>query len=114
MDASKARGLIDYIGRKDEMHDLQKAFGKARSGQGQVVGVVGEPGIGKSRFVFEMHRRADEPCRYIESRCLQYSSSIPFLPVLEIFRTYFDIREGEAEGGINQKLKAGWPIWIRH
>jgi class 3 adenylate cyclase len=63
MDASKSRGLIDYIGRKDEMHDLQKAFNKAQSGQGQVVGVVGEPGIGKSRFVFEMHRRADEPCR---------------------------------------------------
>jgi class 3 adenylate cyclase/tetratricopeptide (TPR) repeat protein len=104
MDASKARGLIDYIGRKDEMRVLRKAFGKARSGQGQVVGVVGEPGIGKSRFVFEMHRRADEPCRYIESRCLQYSSSIPFLPVLEMFRSYFDIGAGEAEGEINQKL----------
>ncbi|MDX2451544.1 adenylate/guanylate cyclase domain-containing protein [Desulfosarcina sp.] len=105
LDASKSRGLIDYIGRKDEMLDLQKAYNKAQSGQGQVVGVVGEPGIGKSRFVFEMHRRADEPCRYIESRCLQYSSSIPFLPVLEIFRSYFDIGEGEAEEGINEKLK---------
>ena len=105
LDASKSRGLIDYIGRRDEMHDLQKAYDKAKSGQGQVVGVVGEPGIGKSRFVFEMHRRADEPCRYIESRCLQYSSGIPFLPLLEIFRSYFDIGEGEAEKGINEKLK---------
>ena len=105
LDASKSRGLIEYIGRKDEMHDLKKAFKKAQSGQGQVVGVVGEPGIGKSRFVFEMHRRADEPCRYIESRCLQYSSSIPFLPVLEIFRSYFDIGEGESGEGINEKLK---------
>ena len=106
MDASKARGLTEYIGRKDEMHDLQKAFKKAQTGQGQVMGVVGEAGIGKSRFVFEMHRRADEPCRYIESRCLQYSSSIPFLPVLEIFRTYFDIGEGESEEAINEKLKS--------
>ena len=105
MDASKARGLTEYIGRKDEMHDLQKAFKRAQSGQGQVVGVVGEAGIGKSRFVFEMHRRANEPCRYIESRCLQYSSTIPFLPVLEIFRSYFDIGEGESEEGINGKLK---------
>ena len=104
MDASKARGLIEYIGRKDEMHDLQKAYQKARSGRGQVVGVVGEAGIGKSRFVLEMHRREDEPCQYIESRCLQYSSSIPFLPVLEIFRSYFDIGEGESEEGINGKL----------
>lgn len=105
LDASKSRGLIDYIGRKDEMRDLQKSFHKAQSGQGQVVGVVGEPGIGKSRFVFEMYRSVDEPCRVIESRCLQYSSSIPFLPVLEIFRTYFDIGEGEAEERINGKLK---------
>ena len=105
MDASKARGLTEYIGRKDEIHDLQIAFKKAQSGQGQVVGVVGEAGIGKSRFVFEMHRTADEPCRVIESRCLQYSSSIPLLPVLDLFRTYFDIGEGESEERINVKLK---------
>ena len=104
LDASKSRGLIEFIGRNDEMRDLTKSFHKVRSGRGQVVGVVGEPGIGKSRFVFEMHRRADEPCRYIESRCLQFSSSIPFLPVLEMFRSYFDIREGESAEGINTKL----------
>jgi class 3 adenylate cyclase/tetratricopeptide (TPR) repeat protein len=106
MDVSKARGLTEYIGRNDEMHDLQKAFKKARSGQGQVVGVVGEAGIGKSRFVLEVHRTADERCRVIESRCIQYSSSIPFLPVLEIFRNYFDIGEGESEEGIHGKLKS--------
>lgn len=106
MDASKAGGLTDHIGRDDELNDLQKAFKKAQSGKGQVVGVIGDAGIGKSRLVFEMHRRADEPIRVIESRCLQYSSSIPFLPVLEIFRTYFDIGEGESEEGINGKLKS--------
>jgi len=106
MDVSKARGLTEYIGRNDEMHDLQKAFKKARSGQGQVVGVVGEAGIGKSRLVLEVHRTADERCRVIESRCIQYSSSIPFLPVLEIFRNYFDIGEGESEEGIHGKLKS--------
>jgi class 3 adenylate cyclase/tetratricopeptide (TPR) repeat protein len=107
LDASKARGLNKFIGRKNEMHDLQMALKKAQSGQGQVVGVVGEPGIGKSRFVFEMANRTDAPCRYVESRCLQYSSSIPFLPVLEIFRSYFDIAKGEPEKRINQKLKTG-------
>ncbi|MDA3916519.1 MAG: AAA family ATPase [Deltaproteobacteria bacterium] len=105
LDASKARGLIEYIGRVDEMHDLQKAFEKVKTGRGQVVGIVGEAGIGKSRFVFEMHQRTDDPCRYIESRCFQYSSNIPFLPMLEIFRSYFDIGEGESEEGINKKLK---------
>jgi class 3 adenylate cyclase/tetratricopeptide (TPR) repeat protein len=107
MDASKARGLTDYIGRRDELHDLGKAFQKARSGQGQVVGVVGEAGIGKSRFVFEMHRSADSAGRVIEGRCLPYGSSIPFTPLLEIFRTYFDLGEGESAAGIDAKLKSG-------
>ncbi|WP_372678771.1 AAA family ATPase [Desulfosarcina sp.] len=51
MDASKASGLTDYIGRDDELHNLRKALKKAQSGQGQVVGVVGGAGIGKSRLV---------------------------------------------------------------
>jgi len=107
LDASKAQGFTEYIGRKDEMRDLQKAFKKAKAGRGQVVGVVGEAGIGKSRFVFEIYQRSDDPCRYIESRCLQYSSSIPFLPMRESFRSYFDIGEGESEERINRKLKTG-------
>jgi len=107
LDASKDQGFTDYIGRKEEMHDIQKAFEKARTGRGQVVGVVGEAGIGKSRFVFEMYRNTDDPCIYIESRCLQYSSSIPFLPMRESFRSYFDMREGESWEGINEKLKIG-------
>ena len=106
MDASKARGLSDYVGRQEELQDLGKAFQKVRSGQGQVVGVVGEAGIGKSRFVFEMRRSAHSAGRVIEGRCLQYRSSIPFLPLLEIFRTYFDLGEGESEAGIDAKLKS--------
>jgi class 3 adenylate cyclase/tetratricopeptide (TPR) repeat protein len=104
LDASKDRGLIEYIGRKEEIEDLVRILKKVNSSRGQVVGVVGEAGIGKSRFVLEMHGKADEQV-YIETRCLQHSSNIPFLPILQSLKSFLDIGEGESEGKINQKLK---------
>lgn len=105
LDASKDRGLIEYIGRKDEIEDLARVFRKVESGRGQVVGIVGEAGIGKSRFVMEMHRKADDQITYIETRCLQHSSNIPFLPILQSFKSFLDIGEGESREKINEKLK---------
>ena len=105
LDASRDRGLIEYIGRREEIEDLVRIFKKVKIGRGQVVGVVGEAGIGKSRFVLEMHRKADEQITYIETRCLQHSSNIPFLPILQSFKSFFDIGEGESGKNINKKLK---------
>ena len=105
LDASRDRGLIKYIGRREEINDLASIFKKVKNGRGQMVGIVGEAGVGKSRFVLEMHRKADEQITYIETRCLQHSSNIPFLPILQCFKSFLDIVEGESEGKINKKLK---------
>jgi putative protein kinase ArgK-like GTPase of G3E family len=53
LQAAAWRGLTRFVGRDPETEQLQKALEQARSGHGQVVGVVGEPGIGKSRLFFE-------------------------------------------------------------
>ncbi len=105
LEASEARGLIQYVGRKEETSEFLKVYEKVLKGRGQVLGIVGEAGIGKSRFVFEMHRRMDDHCRYVESRCIQYGSNIPFLPILESFKSYFGISEGETEEEIVRKLE---------
>jgi class 3 adenylate cyclase/tetratricopeptide (TPR) repeat protein len=105
LDASRDRGLIEYIGRREEIQNLTRIFEKVKHGRGQVVGVVGEAGIGKSRFVLEMHRKADEQITYIETRCLQHSSNIPFLPIRQSFLSFLDITEGESREKINKKLK---------
>ncbi len=105
--ASQAKGFINYIGRKQEMAALEKAFDKVRAGSGQVVGIVGEAGIGKSRFIFEMHNRLDVQTRILETRCLQYKSNIPFVPIREFFSSCFDIGKGESEKEIDDKLIAG-------
>jgi class 3 adenylate cyclase/tetratricopeptide (TPR) repeat protein len=107
LDASRDRGLIDYIGRKEGIKDLVRIFEKVKSGRGQVVGIVGEAGIGKSRFVLEMHSKTDERITYMETRCLQHSSNIPFLPILQCFKSFFDMGEGESGETISKKLETG-------
>lgn len=107
LDASRDRGLTRYIGRKEELVDLKKTLDSAVRGQGRVVGIVGEAGVGKSRFVYEVHQKTNISCRFLESRCLQYSSNIPFLPIIECIESYFGIGKGMSEKAINQKLISG-------
>ena len=55
--AAAARGLTRFVGRDGELDQLRQALERAPSGHGQVVAVVGEPGVGKSRFVWEFAHR---------------------------------------------------------
>ncbi len=106
IEASVVSGLTKFVGRRREMEALQEALAKARSGFGQVVKIVGEAGVGKSRLIFEMRRLfPKEEYGYLEGRCLHYGSSMAYLPLLDIMRSYFEIKEGEQESIIKKKIK---------
>jgi class 3 adenylate cyclase/tetratricopeptide (TPR) repeat protein len=105
LDASATRGLTKFIGRGEEIETLTQAFEKVRSGSGQVVGIVGEAGVGKSRLIFELRKSLQGEVTYLEGRCVQIGQSIPFLPLLDVIKGYFDIKEGDQEGIIKGKLK---------
>lgn len=107
LDASESKGLTTFIGRKDEMDSLLSRYRQVAGGKGQMVGIVGEPGVGKSRFVFEMRRRIDDRHQWLESRCVQYGSNIPFYPIREIARAYFNISDGAPEEEISEQLESG-------
>jgi len=107
LDASESKGLTAFIGRKDEMDSLIGRYQRVAGGKGQVVGIVGEPGVGKSRFVFEMHHRIDDHNQWLESRCVQYGSNIPFFPIRELARAYFNISDGAPEEEISELLESG-------
>src|SRR5437867_10574867 len=84
LDVSRARGFSRFVGRRDEMATLEAALAKAVGGQGQVVGVVAEPGVGKSRLCWEFAQR----CRarglpVYEGHAVAHGKWIPFLPVME-------------------------------
>ncbi len=105
IEASAAKGLTRFVGRKRELETLKDAFEKTRSSEGQVVGVVGEAGVGKSRLLLEFRNSLPKGEHiYLEGRCLHYGSSMPYLPILDALRTYLGIKEGEKESVIKQKM----------
>jgi len=105
-EAAVAKGLTKFVGRKREIGALKEAFGKAQSGSGQVVCIVGEAGVGKSRIILEVREMLPQgKYTYLEGRCLHYGGAMPYLPFLDILRSYFDIKEGEREFVIKKKMK---------
>ena len=106
IEVAAASGLTKFVGRANQMQALQSILEKMKAGSGQVVGIVGEAGGGKSRLIFELRNVfAEEECQYLEGRCLHYGSSMAYLPVLDILRSYFEIKEGEQEFSIRKKMR---------
>ena len=105
--ASKAKGLTRFMGREREMETLTRAFDRVKSGEGQVVGIVGEAGVGKSRLLLEFRNFLSTNSHlYFEGRCLHFGGAIPYLPILDVLRSFLDIREGEAEEIVRKKLNS--------
>jgi len=103
--AAAAKGLTKFVGRKNSMAALQECLDKMLSGSGQVVGVVGEAGVGKSRLILEMRNRLrKKKYTWLEGRCIHYGSSMAYLPILDILKSYFEIIEGDREFIIKKKI----------
>ncbi len=105
LDISVARGLSRFVGRHHEMQLLEGACTRAAEGHGQVVGVVGDPGQGKSRLCLEFVRQ----CRargtlVVEGRCPAHGRNVPFLPILELFRAYFGVAPADSAESARQKI----------
>jgi len=106
IEASVLRGLTRFVGREKEMATLREALDKAKSGSGQVVCIIGEAGVGKSRLLLELRRTTgQEEYTYLEGQCLHYGSSMPYLPLLDILRSYFGLKEGEREFLVRKRLE---------
>jgi class 3 adenylate cyclase/tetratricopeptide (TPR) repeat protein len=90
--AVAARGLTKFVGRSVEMGQLHDAIELVRSGRGQVVAVVGEAGLGKSRLLWEFARsQRTEGCLIVEAASASYGKATPYWPVVELLKTYFAI-----------------------
>ena len=105
IDAAIVKGLNKFVGRKNSTKALLDAFDKIKYGAGQVIGLVGDAGVGKSRLLHEiMNLLPKGEYDYMEGRCLQYGNSMVYHPFLNILRTCFDIQEGDREFLIKKKL----------
>jgi class 3 adenylate cyclase/tetratricopeptide (TPR) repeat protein len=105
LDVSRARGFTKFVGRQSEMAALEAALEKAIAGNAQVVGVVAEAGTGKSRLCYEFAER----CRareipVYEAHGVAHGKAVPFLPMLEFFRSYFGISEQDTPRAARDKI----------
>ncbi len=95
-----------FVGRRQELDLLKSRLASARAGRGQIVGIVGEAGIGKSRLLYEFRQALrGEAITYVEGRCLSYGGTIPYLPALEILRHACRITDVDAPETVTHKLR---------
>lgn len=99
--------LSPFVGRAAELAMLGAAVGAARAGVGQLVGIAGEPGSGKSRLLFELQQLLrGEPVRYAEGHCLAHATMTPYFPLAEMLKAHFDVREPEEPGVVRARIGA--------
>jgi class 3 adenylate cyclase len=99
-----APALSRFVGRERELTVLQALLAQTEQGQGHVVGMMGEPGMGKSRLLYEFARHFPTQVTYLEGHCLSYGSATPYLPVLDMLRQLGGIMEADSPATIATKL----------
>jgi len=99
------RGLTPFVGRDAEMDQLRVALERARAGRGQVVALVGEPGVGKSRLVWELaHSHRTAGWLVLESSSVSYGKATAFLPVVDLLKAYVGVEDKDDPRRVREKL----------
>jgi len=104
-DLSRARGFSRFVGRTAEEEAIEGALERAMNGDGRIIGVVGEAGVGKSRLCHEFAERCSAKGISVRRASgVAHGKSIPYLPVLELLRDYFNIVETESAQQSREKI----------
>jgi predicted ATPase len=103
--AAAARGLTRFVGRDAEIELLSQALERAGGGRGQVVAIVGEPRVGKSRLVLEFtHSHRTRDWLVLEAASVSYGKATTYFPVIELLKSYFQIEPRDDARKIREKL----------
>jgi class 3 adenylate cyclase len=99
------RGLTRFVGRDAELDQLRQALERARAGHGQVVAVIGEAGVGKSRLYWEFtHSHRTQGWLIVESGSVSYGKASAYLPVADLLKAYFQIEAHDGARKIREKV----------
>jgi DNA-binding NtrC family response regulator/tetratricopeptide (TPR) repeat protein len=99
------RPLSRFVGRARELALLAELLGQVAEGRGHIVGLVGEPGVGKSRLVYELvHSHQPRSWRVLESTSVSYGTATPYFPVIELLRRYAQVEASDDSRTIRAKV----------
>jgi class 3 adenylate cyclase/tetratricopeptide (TPR) repeat protein len=105
MHALAARGLSKFVGREHEVKSLSRAATRAMAGHGQVVALVGEAGVGKSRIFLEFARSlAAQGWFILEGESVSYDKATSYLPLIDLLRRYFQIQDRDTEQQVRERV----------
>ncbi len=105
LQAAAARGLTRFVGREGELETLRQLLGRAGDGHGQIVALVGEPGVGKSRLAWEFtHSHRTQGWLVLESGSVSYGRASPYLPVIDLLKSYCGIEARDDGRRIRERL----------
>jgi len=105
LQAAVARGLTRFVGRQTETEALRQALERTSAGHGQVVAVVGEPGVGKTRLFYEfIHSHPTQGWLTLETTSMSYGQATTYLPIIDLLKVYFRIEESDDQRRIREKV----------
>jgi class 3 adenylate cyclase/tetratricopeptide (TPR) repeat protein len=108
LEVSKERGLTPLVGRQEELARLRTFHRRAESGQATMALVAGDPGVGKSRLLYEfLHGLDPTAVLTLETSCLSYGRSMPYHPVLALVRALLGVAEGAVDEELSRRARAG-------
>ena len=83
---------------------MQHALDQAKAGHGQIVGVMGEPGLGKSRLFYEFKLTSRRGCLVLEAFAISHGKASPYLPLIELLKEHFEIDPSDDERKRREKV----------
>jgi len=104
IEVAAQRGLSRFVGRREQMEQLRQAWEAARDGRGQIVAVMGEAGVGKSRLFHEFKGPLRIQCPVLETYSVSHGKAHAYLPVIDLLRTYFHIALEDDERTRREKV----------
>jgi class 3 adenylate cyclase/tetratricopeptide (TPR) repeat protein len=103
--AATARGLTQFVGRENELEALSQALARAAAGRGQVIAIVGEAGVGKSRLIWEVtHSHRVQGWLVLHAGSVSYGKATSYLPVVDLLKGYFCIEDRDEPRTVREKL----------
>jgi class 3 adenylate cyclase len=104
LQAAAVRGFTPFVGRQHELEALRQALARAQTGQGQVVALVWDAGVGKSRLVYEcVHSHCTQGWRVLESASASYGKATPYFPVIALLKRYCHVDDSDDARTIRAK-----------